>query len=118
MILQQQSETPSADIDIYCAARGAEAEAQALQVCRKLQQAGLAVEIDLSGSAFGKQMKRADRSGAPLCLILGDEEAQNQTLQLKWLESGEQEVLAQSALIERISDLQKKIMLSKPAKRV
>jgi histidyl-tRNA synthetase len=118
MLLQQQSETPSADIDIYCAARGAEAEAQALQVSRKLQQAGLAVEIDLSGSAFGKQMKRADRSGAPLCLILGDEEAQNQTLQLKWLESGEQEVLAQSALIERISDLQKKIKLSKPAKRV
>jgi histidyl-tRNA synthetase len=118
MILQQQSETPSADIDIYCAARGAEAEAQALQVSRKLQQAGLVVEVDLSGSAFGKQMKRADRSGAPLCLILGDEEAQNQTLQLKWLESGEQEVLAQSALIERISDLQKKIMLSKPAKRV
>jgi histidyl-tRNA synthetase len=118
MILQQQSETPSADIDIYCAARGAEAEAQALQVSRKLQQAGLAVEIDLSGSAFGKQMKRADRSGASLCLILGDEEAQNQTLQIKWLGSGEQEVLAQSALIERISDLQKKIILSKPAKRV
>jgi histidyl-tRNA synthetase len=118
MLLQQQSETTSTDIDIYCAARGAEAEAQALQVSRKLQQAGLAVEIDLSGSAFGKQMKRADRSGAPLCLILGDEEAQNQTLQLKWLGSGEQEVLAQSGLIERISDLQKKIMLSKPAKRV
>jgi histidyl-tRNA synthetase len=118
MLLQQQRENTSADIDIYCAARGTEAEAQALQVSRKLQQAGLAVEIDLSGSAFGKQMKRADRSGAPLCLILGDEEAQNQTLQLKWLESGEQEVLAQSALIERISDLQKKIMFSKPAKRV
>jgi histidyl-tRNA synthetase len=118
MLLQQQSETPSADIDIYCAARGAEAEAQALQISRKLRQAGLAVEIDLSGSAFGKQMKRADRSGASLCLILGDEEAQNQTLQIKWLGSGEQEVLAQSALIERISDLQKKIILSKPAKRV
>ncbi len=118
LLLQQQNEAASAPIDIYCAARGVEAEAQALQVSRKLQQAGLAVEVDLSGSAFGKQMKRADRSGAPLCLILGDEEAQNQTLQLKWLGSGEQEVLTQSALIEKISELQKKIMLSKPAKRV
>jgi histidyl-tRNA synthetase len=118
MILQQQSETASTHIDIYCASRGVEAEAQALQVSRTLQQAGLAVEVDLSGSAFGKQMKRADRSGAPLCLILGDEEAQNRTLQLKWLGSGEQEVLPQSALIEKISEFQKKIILSKPAKRV
>jgi histidyl-tRNA synthetase len=118
LLLQHQSEAASAPIDIYCAARGAEAEAQALQVSRKLQQAGLTVEVDLSGSAFGKQMKRADRSSAPLCLILGDEEAQNQTLQLKWLGSGEQEVLTQSTLMEKISELQKKIMLSKPAKRV
>lgn len=118
MILQQQNEPAATDIDIYCASRGVEAEAQALQVSRTLQQAGLAVEVDLSGSAFGKQMKRADRSGAPLCLILGDEEAQNRTLQLKWLGAGEQEVLPQSALIEKISELQKKIMLSKPAKRV
>ncbi len=118
LILQQQSEPRSSDVDIYCAARGSEAEAQALQICRRLRQGGLSVETDLSGSAFGKQMKRADRSGAPLCLILGDAEAQNHTLQLKWLGSGEQTVLTQSELFEQIFELKEKIMLSKPAKRV
>jgi histidyl-tRNA synthetase len=118
LILQQQAEPISSGVDIYCAARGTEAEAQALQISRQLRQAEISVEIDLSGSAFGKQMKRADRSGAPLCLILGDEEAQNKTLQLKWLGSGEQMVLKQSELFEQISELKEKIMLSKAAKRV
>jgi histidyl-tRNA synthetase len=118
ILMQQQAETFQPIVEIYCAAKGAAAEAQALQVVQRLRQAKLSVEMDLSGSAFGKQMKRADRSGAPLCLILGEEEAQNQTVQLKWLASGEQSVLSQSELFENISELQSKILLSKPAKKI
>jgi len=33
------------------------------------------VELDLSGAAFGKQFKRADRSGARWAAVLGDDEA-------------------------------------------
>ncbi|WP_404786489.1 histidine--tRNA ligase [Altericista sp. CCNU0014] len=118
LTMQQQSESLPAGADIYCAARGADAEAQALEIAQRLRQAGLAVEVDLSGSAFGKQLKRADRSGAPLSLILGEEEAVNATVQLKWLASGEQATLRQFELFEQISLLQEKIMLSKPAKRI
>jgi histidyl-tRNA synthetase len=115
---QQQSASPQAGADIYCAARGADAEAQALEIAQRLRQAGFAVEVDLSGSAFGKQLKRADRSGAPLSLILGEEEAANSAVQLKWLTSGEQANLSQSELFDQISLLQEKIRLSKPAKRI
>jgi histidyl-tRNA synthetase len=74
-----------------------------------LRLTGLAVEMDLSGSAFGKQFKRADRSGATLCLILGDAEAEQGTVQLKWLSTGEQSELSQEALINSASELKEKI---------
>ncbi len=119
LVMQQnQSATLQAGVDIYCAARGDEAEAQSLEIAQRLRQVGLAVEIDLSGSAFGKQLKRADRSGAALGLIIGEEEANNHTVQLKWLTSGEQSTLSQSELFDQAALLQEKIMLSKPAKKI
>lgn len=118
LVMQQQSTSLQAEIDIYCAARGAEAEAQSLEIAQRLRQVGLVVEVDLSGSAFGKQLKRADRSGAVLGLILGEEEAAQQSVQLKWLTSGEQTTLSQFELMNQLSLLQEKIMLSKAAKRI
>ena len=44
---------------------------------------GLVVDLDDSGSAFGKQFKRADRSGARWALVLGDEEAERGEVRLK-----------------------------------
>jgi len=57
------------------------------------------VELDLSGSAFGKQLKRADRSGAIACLILGEEEADQGMVQLKRLQIQTQEVISQADLL-------------------
>ena len=118
LVMQQQSAALQTGVDIYCAARGDEAESQSLEIAQRLRQVGLAVEIDLSGSAFGKQLKRADRSGAALSLIIGEEEALNHTVQLKWLTSGEQTTLSQSELFDQAALLQEKIMLSKPAKKI
>jgi histidyl-tRNA synthetase len=41
------------------------------------------VELDLSGAAFGKQFKRADRSGAPWAAVIGDREAEEGVVLLK-----------------------------------
>ncbi len=85
-------------VDFYVVSRGAAAEGQALRIVQQLRQAGFKAELDLSGSAFGKQFKRADRSAAAACLILGDSEAEKGTVQLKWLASGEQGELVQAEL--------------------
>ena len=61
--------------DLYVISRGELAEAQALVLTRLVRPAGLAAERDASGSAFGKQFKRADRSGAPWAAVIGDSEA-------------------------------------------
>ena len=75
--------------DLYVISRGEAAEAQALVLTRLARQAGLAAERDASGSAFGKQFKRADRSGAPWAAVIGDSEAADGVALLKDLR-GEQ----------------------------
>ena len=49
--------------DLYLVNRGEQAETLALALARQLRAAGVSVELDGSGAAFGKQFKRADRSG-------------------------------------------------------
>ncbi|MGC1308929.1 MAG: histidine--tRNA ligase [Phormidesmis sp.] len=97
------------DLDVYLISRGEKAEFQSAQLAARLRAQGFSVEVDLSGSAFGKQFKRADRSGAIVGLILGDAEAAVQKVQLKWLASGEQEELTQAELFERAAALQREI---------
>ena len=80
---------------VYLINRGEQAEPQALTLARKLRAAGLAVELDGSSAAFGKQFKRADRSGAPWAVVLGDEEALAGQLRLKPLRGeGEEQQLS------------------------
>ena len=85
---------------VYLINRGEQAEPQALTLARKLRAAGLAVELDGSSAAFGKQFKRADRSGAPWAVVLGDEEALAGQLRLKSLrgEGEEQQLSWEDAL--------------------
>ena len=109
LLLQQIQPTSLSEVDFYVVSRGEKAESQALIVAQSLRRSGFTVELDLSGSAFGKQFKRADRSGAAACLILGDSEADTKTVQLKWLKSGEQTAIAQSDLLATIAELYAKI---------
>jgi histidyl-tRNA synthetase len=102
LLLQQLYPPRAATLDFYVVSRGDQAEAQALQVAQTLRKAGFSVEVDLSGSAFGKQFKRADRSGAIGCLVLGDAEAEQGVVNLKWLKSGEQVTVAQTELVEQV----------------
>ena len=63
---------------------------------------GLRVELDASGSAFGKQFKRADRSGARWALVLGDDEAERGEVRLKALQQqAEESTVAILALCRR-----------------
>jgi histidyl-tRNA synthetase len=68
---------------VYVINRGEQAEPQALLLARQWRGAGLVVELDSSSASFGKQFKRADRSGAPWAVVLGDEEALAGQLRLK-----------------------------------
>jgi histidyl-tRNA synthetase len=109
LLLAQAAAVPPAP-DLYLVNRGEAASAQALVLARNLRRAGFAVELDASGSAFGKQFRRADRSGAPWAVVLGDGELERGVLQLKPLrgqpEAEEALPLAdQQAMLERLTAL-------------
>ena len=72
--------------DVYVVNRGERAEDIALGLARRLRAAGLTVELDGSGSAFGKQFKRADRCRALWALVIGDDEAKSGMVRIKSLQ--------------------------------
>ncbi len=97
------------ELDMYFISRGEKAEFQSATLAHQLRAQGYSVEVDLSSSAFGKQFKRADRSGAVVALILGDAEAEAEKVQIKWLVSGEQAELSQAELLNQVDELKGKI---------
>ncbi|MEN9210987.1 MAG: His/Gly/Thr/Pro-type tRNA ligase C-terminal domain-containing protein, partial [Thermostichus sp. DG02_2_bins_29] len=99
LLQKKQGGVPPASVQVYVISRGAKAEAQSLQIAQSLRQAGFSTELDLSGSAFGKQFKRASRSGAIWAVTLGDAEAISGEVQLKHLPTGKQQTLLQAELV-------------------
>ena len=66
--------------------------------------AGLRLTVHCGGGSMKSAMKKADRSGAELALILGDEELDAGTVAVKPLRSGaEQASLGQNELIEYLA---------------
>jgi histidyl-tRNA synthetase len=107
ILLAQAAEAPVAEApEVYVVSRGEQAEAQALQLAIQLRRAGRRVELDLSAAAFGKQFKRADRSGAHWAVVIGDSEASEGVVVLKDLRSEkpvvEENRLTVCALLERL----------------
>ena len=92
--------------DAYLVNRGDRAESAGLSLARALRQQGLMVELDSSGSAFGKQFKRADRSGARWALVLGDEEVERGEVRLKPLnQQSEESTVALSGIAAMVEML-------------
>lgn len=100
LLLEQLQPLNSSHPDIYFVSRGEKAENQALVITQNLRQHGFRVELDLTGSNFAKQFKRGDRSGAKICLVLGDSEVDQDTIQIKYLKTSEQKTVYQKELIK------------------
>ena len=109
-ILLAQAEPMAAQVpQFYVVSRGAQAEPMALQIARTLRLAGHSVDLDLTRAAFGKQFKRADRTGARWALVIGDSEAEAGVVVLKDLRlaaadgSDQEERLPAAELLQRFA---------------
>jgi histidyl-tRNA synthetase len=71
--------------DVYLVAAGNDVLRPAFRLAEQLREArpDLRLEMNCGGGSFKSQMKRADKSGARLALILGEEEVAGQTAGLK-----------------------------------
>jgi len=87
-------EMPDGTPHAYLVRVGAEAERAGLKLAETLRTAlpRLRLLTDCSGGDFGKQLKRADRSGARVALVLGDNEARRQQVGFKPLRNNAEQV--------------------------
>ncbi len=55
----------------------------AFRVAEALRSAGFAIQLHCGGGSFKSQMKKADGSGAPIALIVGDDETADNAVSVK-----------------------------------
>jgi histidyl-tRNA synthetase len=92
--------------DVYLVNRGERAERIAFRAAEALRDAGFSVVQHCGGGSFKSQMKRADASGAPVAVIIGDDEAQAGEASIRALrEEREQFRVPVERLPAAISDL-------------
>jgi histidyl-tRNA synthetase len=105
--LVEDNAPPPPTPDAYLVPVGAAAETEAPGLAESLRDAvpGLRLVMHCGGGSLKSAMKKADRSGAALALILGEQELGASTLSVKPLrENGEQLPLARPELLERLRD--------------
>lgn len=74
-------------LDVYLVTLGREAQARGLRLAEELRDAlpHLRLQLHCGDDSLKSQMKRADKSGAPIALILGEDELRQQSVMLKLL---------------------------------
>jgi histidyl-tRNA synthetase len=85
-LLRQSGSPPAASApDVYLVVSGARAQSAGLRLAEQLRDAlpGRGVMLNLGGGNLKTQFRRADRSGARLAVILGDEELDRGVAALK-----------------------------------
>jgi histidyl-tRNA synthetase len=104
-LLSRNGTAPSDAPDVYLIAPGAAARALTLADELRGGLPGRRVLCHCGGGSFKSQMKKADKSGAQLALILGEAELARDEVQIKPLRGqGEPEQVALNGLTERLRD--------------
>ncbi|TVO50913.1 MULTISPECIES: histidine--tRNA ligase [Denitromonas] len=92
--------------DIYVVHQGEAAQTFAFRVAEDMRAHGYSVLLHCGGGNFKAQMKKADGSGAPCAVIIGDDEAAAAEVTLKPLrDGGEQRRVAADQLADVLADL-------------
>ena len=106
-LVEAQLAEQKVGIDIYVVALGDPASEQALKLFGKIREhmPELAIQMNCGGGSIKSQMKRADKSGARLAMILGEEEIARQEITIKHLQTdAPQQVVKQDEIIKFLKE--------------
>lgn len=87
---------------VFIAALGPEAVALALPLVHHLKSSGIPVDTDYMGASLKSQMKKADKSGAPYTLIIGEQEMKTGNAILRNMLTKEQAELSLANIEEEL----------------
>jgi histidyl-tRNA synthetase len=96
--------SPGSQADIYLVAVGEDAVTAGFALSEQVRDriCGCRLQVHTGGGSFKSQMKKADRSGASLALVLGEQEIASDTVGFKPLRGGEQRSIAQAELVREL----------------
>jgi histidyl-tRNA synthetase len=72
---------------------------------QQLRQAGIRADLDHCGRSLKAQFKFANKTGAPLTAVIGDEEAESGTVKLKRMADGTEQTVAMAEAGEAVKKL-------------
>lgn len=90
-------------LDVFLVPIGSSAKARLVALSAELRAAGIRNDLAYGDRGLKGAMKAADRSGAPLVVVVGDAEVESGVAQVKTMASGDQASVAWSDLITVIS---------------
>ena len=88
--------------DLFIAALGERAQKMAFGLTNELRRAGISTEMDYSDKSLKSQMKRADKLKASFTLILGDKEIDEKRVELRNMNTKNQQILPMNNLQDAI----------------
>jgi histidyl-tRNA synthetase len=108
MLIDQQQAQATASSDIYFVVVGEKAVITGHKLAEQLrdQLEGIELVLHAGGGSFKSQLKKADKSGASLALILGEHEVEQGMINIKFLrDDREQLTLPQQDLEQQLTQL-------------
>ena len=107
-LLESQQKQPLQTVDIYMILIGAASEIKGLQISENIRDAvpGVKMITHCGGGSVKSQMKKADKSGAGIALIIAEDELENEQVTVKYLrEKKEQETFSVDELAAFITKI-------------
>lgn len=86
-------------LDMYVVVMGEAAKAKAVELVSEFRANGISADMDYADRKMKAQMKTADRQGAKYVIVLGETELEEQAVNVKEMETGNQEKVAFTELV-------------------
>jgi histidyl-tRNA synthetase len=111
LIAKDQIKIQSQPLYYYIATEGYEAKKYILQIIPSLQKYQIKFEIDFTNSNFQKQLKRANKKRAIMCLLISSYEVENNRITIKWLQQYQQQSYHIKDFLDNLKNIKTEILL-------
>ena len=88
------------NLDLFIVTMGDQADRYAVKLLNHLRHNGIKADKDYLQRKIKGQMKQADRLGAKFTIVIGDQELENNKIDVKNMTTGESETIELDALVE------------------
>lgn len=105
LALEKQALLPAVtgSLDVFVLPLGEQAQAAAFKLLCDLRQAGFTADMDFMGRSLKAQMKLANKFSAKFAAVIGDNEVQTGQVNVKNMETGEQQQIKIEDLLNKLN---------------